>query len=162
MPSLLEKCDNCGGGLGFCKLNSPRERQPPSFYQCCVNCARRVGNALSNAVIREFDLRSKSLPLAPGRETRRVKPTNGPHNITRIETPDSFALRSLPYLQYLQSDHWKETSTKARRRAGNRCQLCNSADQLQVHHRTYERVGAELPGDLTVLCKPCHQKHHGK
>jgi hypothetical protein len=30
--------------------------------------------------------------------------------------------------------------------------------RLHMHHRTYERLGAELPSDLQVLCRPCHER----
>lgn len=46
--------------------------------------------------------------------------------------------------------------------ADARCQICNVGDDLQVHHRTYVRFGAEWPGDLTVLCADCHQLYHGR
>jgi hypothetical protein len=61
---------------------------------------------------------------------------------------------------YLRSDHWRRTRIAALDRADNRCQVCNGADALDVHHRTYERLGAELPGDLTVLCRRCHWLFH--
>jgi 5-methylcytosine-specific restriction endonuclease McrA len=33
---------------------------------------------------------------------------------------------------------------------------------LELHHLTYERAyGAELPTDLVVLCRDCHQQSHG-
>jgi hypothetical protein len=40
-----------------------------------------------------------------------------------------------------------------------RCRTCNASAEeaeLQVHHRTYERFGRELQGDLTTLCADCH------
>jgi 5-methylcytosine-specific restriction endonuclease McrA len=61
---------------------------------------------------------------------------------------------------YLRSDHWRQMRAAALDRADNRCQVCNGADALDVHHRTYERLGAELPGDLTVLCRRCHGLFH--
>jgi 5-methylcytosine-specific restriction endonuclease McrA len=60
------------------------------------------------------------------------------------------------YQKYLKSDHWKMISEEARRLAGYRCQVCNSKHVLNVHHRTYERLGYELQSDLTVLCDDCH------
>lgn len=46
-------------------------------------------------------------------------------------------------------------------RAKYRCQICNANDrQLDVHHRTYERLGREQIEDLTVLCHDCHDRHH--
>lgn len=71
-------------------------------------------------------------------------------------------LRTMPYQEYLQTDHWKTVRNQAREAAGHRCQLCNSPHYLHVHHRTYERRGAELPSDLIVLCAPCHSKFHAK
>lgn len=32
---------------------------------------------------------------------------------------------------------------------------------LQVHHRTYERIGNEGLDDLIVVCPRCHMKIHG-
>lgn len=65
-------------------------------------------------------------------------------------------LRSVPYTDYLQSPEWRAKREKALRFAGYRCQLCNSPKNLQVHHRTYERLGNERLSDLTVLCADCH------
>jgi phosphoenolpyruvate synthase/pyruvate phosphate dikinase len=61
---------------------------------------------------------------------------------------------------YLRSEHWRETRLAALERAEHRCQLCNGARRLDVHHRTYERLGAERPADLTVLCRMCHDLFH--
>jgi hypothetical protein len=62
---------------------------------------------------------------------------------------------------YLRSDHWQEVRKAALERAGRRCQVCNGDKQLDVHHRTYERKGREEPGDVTVLCRKCHETFHG-
>lgn len=64
------------------------------------------------------------------------------------------------YKKYIVSPEWKEKARQARRRAGNRCQLCNRSGKeilLHVHHRTYDRLGDESPMDLTVLCEECHR-----
>jgi 5-methylcytosine-specific restriction endonuclease McrA len=71
-------------------------------------------------------------------------------------------LRSLPYAEYLVSDHWLAVRTIALREAYKRCQLCYSRKQLNVHHRTYERLGGEAQDDLIVLCRACHAKFHDK
>lgn len=64
------------------------------------------------------------------------------------------------YATYLRSEHWAAMRKWALERAGNRCQLCNAVGHLDVHHRTYERVGREFPTDVFVLCRDCHGKHH--
>ncbi|WP_420643004.1 HNH endonuclease [Candidatus Leptofilum sp.] len=66
------------------------------------------------------------------------------------------------YKAYIRSKEWKLKAEEAKARAGNRCQLCNrsrSEVQLEAHHRTYERLGHELAGDITVLCRDCHHAH---
>lgn len=50
----------------------------------------------------------------------------------------SQASRDAWYTEYLDSEHWKTTRTTALKASGNRCQVCNSTQGLQVHHRTYE------------------------
>ena len=65
------------------------------------------------------------------------------------------------YDLYLQTAEWQTLRRIKMETAGHRCQICNSdAGPLEVHHRTYERRGKERLGDLTVLCRRCHQSHH--
>ena len=70
------------------------------------------------------------------------------------------ARTQLPYNEYLKTDGWQTRRLKALDRAGNRCQVCNSTDRPEVHHRTYERLGHERAADLIVLCRHCHQLFH--
>ena len=64
------------------------------------------------------------------------------------------------YQEYIGSARWSDRADAAKERAGGRCQVCNSDVQLDAHHRTYERLGHERPGDLTVLCRGCHTLFH--
>lgn len=70
--------------------------------------------------------------------------------------------RKIEYKEYLNSEHWKKIRVKALERAGNRCQLCSSKNNLNVHHNTYVNRGHEDLKDLVVLCKECHAKFHDK
>lgn len=71
-------------------------------------------------------------------------------------------LRTMPYSEYLKTDHWSEVRKRALKRAGFRCQLCNAQGTLHVHHRTYVNRGQEENSDLIVLCNTCHQEFHEK
>lgn len=62
------------------------------------------------------------------------------------------------YQEYIQSDAWKQKSAEAKERAGHKCQLCNSSDKLETHHRTYDNLGYEEDNDLIVLCHKCHER----
>ena len=68
--------------------------------------------------------------------------------------------RRMRYKNYLESPEWQGVRMQALEYAGGRCQLCNSSDHLNVHHRTYERLGEEQESDVTVLCKSCHELFH--
>jgi hypothetical protein len=65
------------------------------------------------------------------------------------------------YSKYLWSEEWQAKRRLALDAAGGRCCRCRRRDQLQVHHKTYERVCHEEPSDLLVLCRDCHAKEHG-
>lgn len=64
------------------------------------------------------------------------------------------------YAAYLESNAWKRMRAVMLEKAGGRCQVCNRDRRLNVHHRTYERIGNEIPDDLIVLCEPCHKLFH--
>lgn len=64
------------------------------------------------------------------------------------------------YTAYLTSERWQITKDKALKRAGNRCSVCASTKDLNVHHNTYDRLGRESNADLIVLCRQCHALFH--
>ena len=41
------------------------------------------------------------------------------------------------------------------------CRACG-ATTVDLHHKTYERLGCELLSDLQALCRDCHATAHGK
>lgn len=66
---------------------------------------------------------------------------------------------TINYQEYIRSAEWREKADAAKERAGHRCQVCNTPDNmasLEAHHRTYERLGREADDDITVLCDECH------
>ena len=63
--------------------------------------------------------------------------------------------------EYLNTREWKVKRNRALIQAGSRCQVCASTYRLEVHQRTYQRLGDELLSDLLVLCRSCHQHYHG-
>jgi 5-methylcytosine-specific restriction endonuclease McrA len=63
------------------------------------------------------------------------------------------------YIQYINSKEWQRKRAKIIKARGNRCQRCRATDvTLQLHHRTYDRLGCELDTDLELLCITCHKK----
>jgi 5-methylcytosine-specific restriction endonuclease McrA len=61
------------------------------------------------------------------------------------------------YEKHLRSAAWRQIRRRAIAAAGHRCGLCPATEQLEAHHRTYDNLGDERDGDLTVLCRECHE-----
>jgi hypothetical protein len=83
---------------------------------------------------------------------------------TRIKYPTMFRrLKKLgfaSYRDYLLSAHWAKL--KREYREGDlpqHCLACRDSN-YELHHRSYERLGAEIRGDLIPLCRKCHEKVH--
>lgn len=70
--------------------------------------------------------------------------------------------RKMRYADYLKTWHWHQILRWILWRARGKCERCLAAHVvLHVHHRTYDRLGQELPEDLEALCRPCHELEHG-
>lgn len=61
------------------------------------------------------------------------------------------------YTAYISSGKWAAKRQQVLARDSNRCQTCLSQDDLEVHHKTYERLGDEALEDLITLCHECHE-----
>ena len=65
------------------------------------------------------------------------------------------------YRGYLESRMWLKKRAFILNRSEGKCERCGKK-AVHVHHKTYERIGYELPEDLMALCKSCHGKEHGE
>ena len=54
------------------------------------------------------------------------------------------------------SPHWRTLRQRVFERDDYRCVLCDGAEALECHHRTYVRKGKEELRDCYTLCKTCH------
>ena len=66
---------------------------------------------------------------------------------------------------YLASSAWgakkQEKRERTRKKDLNRCQLCGESNiLLDLHHRTYQRLGEERLEDLVWCCRSCHNVIH--
>jgi 5-methylcytosine-specific restriction endonuclease McrA len=66
------------------------------------------------------------------------------------------------YDKYLKSAHWQDVRRryKASKLHKDACYACGTSEGLQLHHKTYKRVGRERLNDLLYLCGDCHSKVH--
>ena len=61
---------------------------------------------------------------------------------------------------YYKTEVWMFTRLIMLKFCHSNCSLCGSNQNLQVHHKTYQRIGCESILDLSVLCKTCHTLWH--
>jgi len=75
------------------------------------------------------------------------------------------------YSKYLKSIHWKQFRKFILRERGSSCEECGISNvwsyliygqPVNVHHKTYDNIGAEKPSDVLVLCRRCHEVQHGR
>jgi len=64
------------------------------------------------------------------------------------------------YINYLKSTHWKNTRTEFFKKKRQRCVICHSYNNINLHHTNYNNLGMEKERDLRCLCRNCHSKIH--
>lgn len=122
-------------------------------------------------------MKKSPLPRRRSYITRSPLPRGG----IRRSNPARKAKKAARYKAFLSSAVWKRIRKAALERAGHQCEgeqeymACNNhgigicmtsarcweTEKLTVHHKTYARFGGkELPEDLEVRCKSCHDYHH--
>jgi 5-methylcytosine-specific restriction endonuclease McrA len=143
---------------------TPRELEAPPPEAIAVKFERLVDHQLAWSLT---NLKRDGLVENPKRSVWKLNSValGAPEPATReVSTPDRLGeLRTMVYRDYLRSPEWRRTRAAALHRAGNACSLdITHTGDLEVHHRTYERLGEELASDLIVLCRDCHRLHHAE
>lgn len=64
------------------------------------------------------------------------------------------------YLKYINSDNWWKIRNARVEFDNFKCQHCGFKYELQVHHKTYDRLGDECLDDMVTLCPRCHNDEH--
>lgn len=67
----------------------------------------------------------------------------------------------IDYHDYISSSAWRSNPARLAelRSARFKCRLCENGPPtvvIEVHHRTYVRLGREEAADLCTLCRDCH------
>ena len=63
------------------------------------------------------------------------------------------------YRDHLASDDWRRLKKRLLLERGARCEHCGVLPRrLDLHHKTYERLGCESDDDLELLCRACHDE----
>ena len=85
--------------------------------------------------------------------------------ITALATKGRLIIRqdfTPEYQNYLQSERWKHFCSWVKEKRNYTCEHCGSSERLQVHHKTYVRLGQELLSDVLCVCRECHETIHNR
>lgn len=113
----------------------------------------------------EYQERQKQI-IIPENETSRDSGTKETSCISR--TPEEALyfdcltwLKTMPYKEYLESEHWQHFRKEAFKHFNGMCQLCGRTNEtLELHHKTYINRGRETFNDVILLCTHCHELYH--
>lgn len=69
------------------------------------------------------------------------------------------------YIDFINSDEWKEKRSLIIQDRGQICERCGeiieNKNKLHLHHRDYDKeFGTEADEDLMILCEDCHHNLH--
>jgi hypothetical protein len=77
----------------------------------------------------------------------------------RWDEEEKRAVRRAEYAAYRATPEWARIRDRVRKRDVI-CRGCLAAPIEEVHHLTYEHVGAEFAFELVGLCRRCHARVH--
>lgn len=82
-------------------------------------------------------------------KTLRKKRKLHTHGLTRWE-----------YKNYLRGKHWKTFRKRMKREKKYECYICGTKHKLQLHHRSYSKLGEESKNQMLWVCQFHHSLIH--
>lgn len=64
------------------------------------------------------------------------------------------------YVEYINSSEWRAFRAGLIAERGRKCEECGACGPVDGHHLTYKRFRHELPEDVKLLCRQCHEAKH--
>ena len=154
------------------KCNQPFLAHSPveKLYPTCPGCKTEAKQKNDRACIKEHERRLQKERYKEAQRLRALSegwasPSAYFWSLRETVTQQEVdQLKSLPYKEFLETRYWKIVSTYVKTRQ-DKCQLCGSTTQLNVHHKDYTQRGNEIENwqvSLITLCHNCHAKFHDK
>jgi hypothetical protein len=131
---IVRQCPTCGASVGSAVKKSPEHASLPPFD----DVMGRDFEAQTRKELREILARHMALQQAGDAE------------------------HQMEYAAYRESREWVAKRTKVLKRASGQCEGCGEKSAIEVHHLTYKHIGDEFLFELAAVCRPCHERLHGK
>ena len=158
---VYEVCNTCGHSFTSSGLKRkdhpewesyPRNPDAPQSYHDGCRCGRCVKDWGEQQLVQK-----ERTAMA---QIRASNATEWGQTGARLRDQRNARMSWSEYRIYRKTEAWRDLRSQVMERFDGRCAACNCTENLHVHHRTYERVGQEDIGDLTLLCMTCHQLLH--
>jgi len=86
------------------------------------------------------------------------KPQPQPEGPFKKSDEELMRLKTMPYREYLETEHWDTVRRRKLFEANYTCERCEIRGVLMdVHHLHYSTRGEEEMEDLLCVCRPCHK-----
>ena len=134
------------------------------MYQLFCDKCKEVIGSVPQYVIKAWETYTETENISEFKAIALAGLCQGMVDITPLEPiyrPKIPPILYRDYADYLQSKEWWHKKNNRKVLDGNKCCLCFSTQNLQVHHVTYDRLFYELMSDLITVCKSCHEIIHG-
>jgi 5-methylcytosine-specific restriction endonuclease McrA len=160
-PLIVRRPDPCGK-CGITTSELRRFTCSNGTFQVrrqCTACGSGIGNPIPHYQVDDI----KRLPAWDTAPADREKTLIADREIERLDkkAAEDREWRKR-YNAHLSSAEWRALADRVLRRAGFVCEGCLEQRATQVHHMTYDHLGAEFAFELRALCKPCHDRFHEK
>jgi hypothetical protein len=86
-----------------------------------------------------------------------------PHvRATISKRKQGYTVTGIPYADYIRSAEWAEVKRRYRAsKLPKKCVVCQNPN-VDLHHKTYKRLGKEWLTDLAPLCRNHHTRVHDR
>lgn len=127
------------------------------YVRQCTQCGEVVGSAVAKARVVEL---TGSLDV-PEFDAGRAVAYRGRQAQEHAQQEQARkAAWFEQYSAYLESPAWALKRELVLKRASGTCEGCGVEPADQVHHLSYDNVGAEFLFELVAICSACHERFH--
>jgi hypothetical protein len=152
------------------RLSLPRARTIQNgaiqFRRQCLDCGRAMGSAIGKA-----EALAANQPYTPSpfdeelyKDGCLIDDADAEQRAAERERKREVEAQEWweQYERHLRSDAWHKRRRKVIERCNRICEGCRELPVAEVHHLTYDHLGAELLFELVGLCVECHEIAHGE
>lgn len=141
----------------------PDSLERPQYFERCDHCGLKLSSAISHEKAKAAGISDRTREDVEALSARYTNERRSRYDAMLTAAAERCqGLNRQSYDDYLRSPAWQRRSAKIIERANGICEGCLTNPATEVHHMSYEHVGAEFAFELLALCGPCHRRWHSR